>query len=57
MTDYICELDSGRLLTEYVDDGKDEVVLISRKASVYHKKYRMPQETKEAMRILEGLRK
>ena len=57
MTDYICELDNGSVLSEYVNDGKDEVILISRKASVYHKKYKMPREAKEAMRILERLKK
>lgn len=57
MTDYICEQDNGGILTEYVDDGKNEVVLVSRKASVYRKKYRVPHEAKEAMRLLEGLKK
>ena len=55
MTDYICELDNSKLLTEHVDDGKDQVILVSRKASVYRRKYRMPHEAKEAMRLLEKL--
>mgnify|MGYP000170855323 CR=1 FL=1 len=55
MTDYICELDNSELLTEHVDDGKDQVILVSRKASVYRRKYRMPREAKEAMRLLEKL--
>jgi len=56
MTDYICELDNSKLLTEHVDDGKDQVILVSRKASVYRRKYRMLHEAKEAMRFLENLK-
>ena len=55
MTDYICELDNRELLTEHVDDGEEQVILISRKASVYRRKYRVPHEAKEAMRFLENL--
>jgi len=56
MTDYICELDNNKLLTEHEDDGKNQVILVSRKASVYRRKYRVPHEAKEAMRFLENLK-
>ena len=55
MTDYICELDNSKLLTEHVDDGKDQVILVSRRASVYRRKYRMPHEAKDAIKFLEKL--
>ena len=55
MTDYICELDDGRILAEYVDDGVNEVVLVSRKASIYHRKYRIPREVEKAVRMLEKI--
>jgi len=55
MTDYVCELDNSELLTEHVDDGKDQVILVSRKASVYRRKYIMPCEAKDAIRFLEKL--
>ena len=56
MTDYVCEMNDGKILTEHVDDGKDQVILVSRRASVYRRKYRMPREAKEAMRLLEKLK-
>ena len=55
MTDYICEQDNRKLLTEHVDDGEDQVILVSKRASVYRRKYRMPREAKDAIRFLENL--
>ena len=55
MTDYICELDNRKLLTEHVDDGKDQVILVSKRASVYRRKYRVPREAKDAMRFFREL--
>lgn len=51
MTDYIIEMDRGGIC-EYVDDGIDQVVLITPKASVLRRAFREPSSYKKLMSTL-----
>jgi len=44
MTDYIVELEDGRIICFYEPDGKSQVVLVTDKASFLKRKYRTPTE-------------
>ena len=54
MTDYIIEVD-GNEICEYVDDARDAVVVITNRASVLERKYRMPVEIRKALRELKRI--
>jgi hypothetical protein len=54
MTDYIVEHGKNRF-SEFVDDGQDRVVLVTDKASVLGKPYRVPKAYKELIRMLSQL--
>jgi len=51
MTDYIYEIE-GRRICEYVDDGIDQTVVVTLKASVLRRPYREPPEFRKLMRTL-----
>ncbi len=52
MTDYIIELDKGGRISEYVDDGLDQAVLVTSKASVLRRPFRKPPEYRKLMSTL-----
>jgi len=57
MTDYIIELEDGRIVCFYEDDGKDRVILVTNKASFLKRDYRMPNTVKEVLAELEEMAK
>lgn len=56
MTDYIIEV-NGRIIAEYVDDGRNEVVVVTPKASVFHRKFKEPKMVKQVVNELIALGK
>lgn len=52
MTDYIVELPDGRVVSYYVDDGKNQVTLVTKRSSILTRKIRKVNVKK----ILKALR-
>ena len=55
MTDYIYETETDSKM-EFVDDGRDEVVLVTYKASSLVRRYRTPRIFQKALRMLSSER-
>lgn len=56
MTDVIVEFEDGRIIAYYINDGLNDVVLLTQKGSEYYKKIAMPKEFIEGVRALDELR-
>jgi len=56
MTDYITELPDDETICEYVDDGMNQAVLVTLKASVLRREFREPAAIRKVMRIISRLK-
>jgi len=56
MTDYITELPDDETICEYVDDGMNQVVLVTSKASVLRREFREPAAIRKALRIISKIK-
>lgn len=57
ITDYIIELDDGRIICTYVDDGLSRCVLITEKGSFYKRDYDEPLSIDGIVKKLEEMEK
>lgn len=56
MTDYIVEDVKKGTYCEYVDDGKNQVILVTPHASVLKREYKEPKELRQLLRMLPTFR-